>query len=428
MRPWGRLVGHAAWQGALVGLAALVVVGLGRRLPSHVCYWVLVLALVKFVTPPLTPLPTGAFSLVSIRDKSPAAGTEADAAAPSSPSNHFVTDGSDGMEAASIPTEQSFRDATSRADSGTYRMRQLIEEGAHRESTSLNSEPSSPAVAGSLLGQTQSENNALLPDETASSELALASEPKAALAKPVSRWLTLGLLAHLAGTIVVLILLVVRALSLHLSWRQMQQPDARLIARMGKIAHDLGLRRLPALRISQTEPVPYSVGLLRPAIVLPARQAVELSPGELDAVLAHELAHHRRGDLWINLVQLVIGAAWWFHPVVWLLNRAIRNLREDCCDDLLLSRNFVTDEAYCQTLVRVAGMRDRRRLAIADPAVSIAGGAHPLAGRIRRIMDESLPRTGGLSRKAAIALVAAAAVVLPGLHHLRSTERTVSAA
>ncbi|HEY2253376.1 MAG TPA: hypothetical protein VGH74_20020, partial [Planctomycetaceae bacterium] len=65
---WLAWIGHAAWQGAVVGLVALAAVKYGRRWPAPVRYWILVLALFKFAMPPLTSLPIGIFSLVSVRD------------------------------------------------------------------------------------------------------------------------------------------------------------------------------------------------------------------------------------------------------------------------------------------------------------------------------------------------------------------------
>jgi len=206
----------------------------------------------------------------------------------------------------------------------------------------------------------------------------------------------------------------------------MEEPGGELMATAREIAVQLGLRRIPRLRMSRDDVIPFSTGVLRPVVVLPARITEQSSPVEVRAILFHELAHHRRGDLWVNLVQLAIGAAWWFHPVVWLLNRAIRSVREECCDDLLLSRKFVSDIDYCTTLVHVADTCARRRPSSLVVAVSMVDGSHPLTSRIRRIMDESLPRYERLGAWTLLALLALAVVVLPGVRAV-STPRSDAA-
>lgn len=80
---------------------------------------------------------------------------------------------------------------------------------------------------------------------------------------------------------------------------------------------------------------PMMLGYLRPMILLPE---VEYTPEELDAVLTHERAHFRRGDVWYKLVLLLACAAHWFNPLVWLmLRRAGRDL-EFACDEQIIAR------------------------------------------------------------------------------------------
>ena len=350
---WGCQIWQGAWQGAVVGLAALIVVALGRRWRAPVRYWILVLALVKFATPPLTALPTGVFSLVSVSD---------------------ATVASDGAE------------------------------------TSLPEPQSGPELAlnpAEIISSIRRKAERTRPS---------AKIPSGVATTPVRPWWPAVLMsAHLAGAGLILALFVLRGLRLQASWRRMQEPSESLVKSVQAIARELGLRRIPELRISRNEQVPYSMGVLRPVVVLPSRIVEQLPPVELHAVLCHELAHHRRGDLWLNVLQVAIGAVWWFHPVVWFLNRAIRSVREDCCDDLLLSRKFVTDVDYCTTLVHVADTHGRRRPSSLMVAVSMVDGPHPLTGRIRRIMDANLPRRERTGALAVAALLALAAVVLPGV-------------
>lgn len=368
---WLAWVGHAAWQGAIVGLVALAVVRLGRRWPAPLRYWIVVLALFKFAMPPLTSLPTGVFSLVSVSD------------------SHVPT----------IDRRTAFRSSATRGQPLTPPDHGLGTSSIAKSSADLSVQPAGASV-----------------DKAAGSSVPPIA--KAPAASSLSRfrpgWQTVFILVYLSGTTVVLASFVIRAFRLRSSWRRMELPDRELAASVQSIARQLELRRIPALRISRDVQVPFSAGVLCPIIVLPRRSVHELPSEEVRAILSHELAHHRRGDLWLNLIQVLMGAAWWFHPIVWLLNRAIRNLREDCCDDLLLSRRLVTDESYCTTLLHVARAGIPRQ-ASSPVCVSITDGLHPLAGRIKRIMDENLPRPERPGTKAIVALLALAAVVLPGV-------------
>jgi beta-lactamase regulating signal transducer with metallopeptidase domain len=364
---WAVLMGHAAWQGALVGLAALVIVAVGRRCSSPVRYWILVLALIKFATPPMTAMPTGLFSLVSVGGVSIAHDNGPVAVPAPQPIEAPVPLHSGGDEFPGAPDVSS--------ESSLLRDNRMRGEAASHPATTADA----PARV------------------------------RSALSVPA-----ILMLVHLSGAALVMVLFAVRSIGLQIaSWR-MGSPNPELAGLMSEIARRLRLRFIPILRLSRDSEVPYSAGVLRPIVVLPAGLPGQLSRDELQAVLCHELAHHRRGDLWLNLMQVAIAAVWWFHPVVWLLNRAIRSIREECCDDMLLARQFVTDEAYCTTLVRVA-QKANRRFCAAPAVVSIADGPHPLAARIRRIMDERLPRRERPGALPIVVLCVLAAAVLPGV-------------
>ncbi len=83
--------------------------------------------------------------------------------------------------------------------------------------------------------------------------------------------------------------------------------------------------------------VPVIVGHVRPLIVLPAAALSGLSPDQLEAILAHELAHVRRHDYLVNLAQTLIETWLFYHPAVWWVSRQVRVSREHCCDDLAVT-------------------------------------------------------------------------------------------
>jgi len=158
------------------------------------------------------------------------------------------------------------------------------------------------------------------------------------------------------------------------------------------------LRRLAArLRVSQPVrllqstlvQVPAVLGWVRPVILLPASALTGLTPLQLEALLAHELAHVRRYDYLVNLVQSVIETLLFYHPAVWWISARVRDEREHCCDDLAVAV-CGDPHFYASALL---GM-ERLRVTAPTLALSAAGGS--LMGRVRRLVApppmETFPR------------------------------------
>lgn len=189
-------------------------------------------------------------------------------------------------------------------------------------------------------------------------------------------------------------LLGVMALGLRLGvgWLRVQRLRRRQI-RPAAAEWQTALRRLAALlRVSRPVTlvesalveVPTVIGWLRPAILLPASVLMGLTPRQLEAILAHELAHIRRHDYLVNLVQTALEALLFYHPAVWWLSRVIRAEREACCDDVAVE--VVNDKLdYARALASLEELRGRPRLAVAA-----ADG--PLAYRIRRLVGAPCPQ------------------------------------
>jgi beta-lactamase regulating signal transducer with metallopeptidase domain len=111
------------------------------------------------------------------------------------------------------------------------------------------------------------------------------------------------------------------------------KPEESVKTRVSKMADRIGLRRPVGVLISKLVDGPSVVGLLRPAILLPAATLMHLTPEQLESILAHELAHIRRHDHLINAAQMVIETLLFYHPAVWWTSARIRRERELCCDD-----------------------------------------------------------------------------------------------
>jgi beta-lactamase regulating signal transducer with metallopeptidase domain/thiol-disulfide isomerase/thioredoxin len=145
----------------------------------------------------------------------------------------------------------------------------------------------------------------------------------------------------------------------------------------------LGIGRRVTVAICERIAAPVLVGIVRPMILLPPAALTGWSPDEIEMVLLHELAHVRRWDNLVNLVQRFVEAALFFHPVVWLVSRWIRAEREACCDAVVVGRTN-QPHAYAEMLVALAAQMPRSVLF--HPAASSAMAAGPLRGRVRRIL------------------------------------------
>jgi membrane fusion protein (multidrug efflux system) len=95
-----------------------------------------------------------------------------------------------------------------------------------------------------------------------------------------------------------------------------------------------------------------AVGFIRPVVLIPASWLTQLTPQMIEAIIAHELAHIRRWDLWVNLVQRIIETFLFYHPAVWWLSGRIRLEREMCCDEI--AAGCFDRQSYARSLESVA--------------------------------------------------------------------------
>jgi beta-lactamase regulating signal transducer with metallopeptidase domain len=153
-----------------------------------------------------------------------------------------------------------------------------------------------------------------------------------------------------------------------------------LSQRCRALADSLGIARRVSVGICDRLAMPVLIGIVRPLILLPPIALSGWSAEQLEMVLLHELAHLRRWDNLVNLLQRVVESLVFFHPVVWWLSGWVRLERELCCDRLVVER-LGRPVAYAEMLVALSGTSGRRHqamLAMAD--------RHVLT-RIRRLFN-----------------------------------------
>jgi beta-lactamase regulating signal transducer with metallopeptidase domain/prefoldin subunit 5 len=154
--------------------------------------------------------------------------------------------------------------------------------------------------------------------------------------------------------------------------------DATLHQAAATLGRELGLARLPRLRVSEHAPSPLALSLLRPEVILPRTALEKLSPLELRMALAHELAHVRRGDLWLGWVPALAQALFFFHPLVRRACREYALAREEACDAAALQATGAGPREYGRLLL-VFGV------ARAPAAAAMPGASSHLAALKRRI-------------------------------------------
>jgi beta-lactamase regulating signal transducer with metallopeptidase domain len=183
-----------------------------------------------------------------------------------------------------------------------------------------------------------------------------------------------------------------------------QSTLARLMTR-------LGVERTVRLTVSPRVATPAVVGCLRPVILVPVGALAGLPADHVEALLAHELAHIRRHDYLVNLLQSLAEALLFYHPAVWWVSRLIRAEREYCCDDLAVAASGGNVLKYAQALAELESCRPAH-----SAAMAAAGGS--LRNRIRRLIDPSprnshhLPSGAAASALSAMLLLSTAVLAV----------------
>lgn len=175
------------------------------------------------------------------------------------------------------------------------------------------------------------------------------------------------------------------------------------------------LRDAPDLGLTAPVPVkqvpsflePALVGIWRPVILMPRGIAEQLSPCELRAIIAHELSHLHRRDNLLALVQLLVQALFWFHPLVWWIGARLVAERERACDERVLETGTVP-ATYAESILKVCRFRLQPALAC---TAGVSGGN--LLARVEAIMANRVTAAADGSRILLLALLAAVTALVP---------------
>ncbi len=153
-----------------------------------------------------------------------------------------------------------------------------------------------------------------------------------------------------------------------------------------QIRSTLAIRAVVQVRESARVAMPMVVGVLKPVLLLPIGLATHLSTREIEAVLAHELAHIKRHDYAVNLLQSVVEVLYFFHPALWWLSARVREEREHCCDDLAVQVCGGDGRILAQALARVEELRLTQSAQAPVLAMAFSAKRQHLLHRVQRVL------------------------------------------
>lgn len=180
----------------------------------------------------------------------------------------------------------------------------------------------------------------------------------------------------------------------------------RILATCYALQQRLGLNRAilyyECLRVHG----PAVIGWFRPVMLLPVQALTGLSEDQLRLVIAHELAHIKRLDAFVNVFQIAVETLLFYHPAVWWLNSRIRAEREHCCDEIAVSLCGNSIE-YARALLLMNEWKPM-------PALAMAANRGPLSERVRRVLGFKSANAGARSMGMAGGLLCLSGALLAG--------------
>ncbi len=176
---------------------------------------------------------------------------------------------------------------------------------------------------------------------------------------------------------------------------------------LSRLASEMGIAVPVGLARSRLAQVPSLIGWRRPLVLLPSWLDEDRPLAEVEAILAHELAHVRRHDFLVNAIQSVSEIVLYYHPAYWWIVGRIREEREFCCDEVATSSVPGGAAAYLRSLLALEGLRPA---APVSQALALTDG--DLVRRARRLTDRAGSGPGMARRRFDPALFVLAGALL----------------
>ncbi|MBE0537667.1 MAG: hypothetical protein IH624_18530 [Phycisphaerae bacterium] len=187
----------------------------------------------------------------------------------------------------------------------------------------------------------------------------------------------------LAGAALFTAAVLIKAMRIHRRIRRLREPaGAAVEGELDALLESRAVR--PKLWALAGTGQPFVWGVVRGSIYVPADFGRTTDGGRRREILAHELAHVRRCDALVNALQTAAQAVFWFHPLVWIANRAIRAEREKCCDEAAIAKLAASPRDYSSAIV--SALVTEFKSTLPTPSLAIAGPLKNVEDRIKTIM------------------------------------------
>ena len=237
------------------------------------------------------------------------------------------------------------------------------------------------------------------------------NQPVVTSVAPVA-WQGVVFLVWLAVVVAMGLLLLQRAIFVSGLVAQAKEPSSLMDDALKYCCRCIGIRGKVGLKVSANATSPAVCGLFRPVILVPENLGPSLAACGLRTVLLHELAHIKRGDLWVNLVQTVLQIIYFYNPLLWLANAMIRRVREQAVDETVQVAMGEKARQYPETLVNVAKLAFKRP-ALSLRLIGVVESKSALKGRVRHMLSRPIPKSAKLGILGLIVVLIVGAVLLP---------------
>jgi len=169
-----------------------------------------------------------------------------------------------------------------------------------------------------------------------------------------------------------------------------------------------GIHRPIKVRLSHLVESPITYQFFRPIILLPISLFTHLSDEQIEVLLLHELAHIKRQDYLVNLLQSCIEVLFFYHPLIWWMSKQVRLEREHCCDDRVMNLRH-QPMLYAQTLTQIQGQHYSFKTKL---AMSATGNTGDFSKRIYRLFIQKDPNATLRNSAAALLLLLLSGVMM----------------